>query len=167
MENEVTVQLRNPPSEATMWNLTLTDWDVITLIDFVGKNGKERLDIAEAAVFITPDKWIPEYDFPMRIVELSIKKWKDDIVGGTIQQLYYVQSYRPYLWDWDKGKYGDEPDPTYREVFIPDYGSYYFDVATEELYEAILAASLWPLAIIGGIVVVGGGVALALATRKG
>jgi len=65
--------------------------------------------------------------------------------------------------DW-----GDEEDPDYREIFIPSLGSYYFDVATEELYEAV-EVSLWPLAIIGGVVVgvLGIGVVLASAMAKG
>ena len=124
---EVTVSLKNPPSGGTMWSISLIDWDVTAIIDFVGYNGKERLDIDEVAVFEIPSGW----NFPLRVV-LSVKKWKDDIVGGTIQYLYEVQSYRPFLWDWDKMDWGDEPDPTYREVFIPSFGSYYYNVATEQ-----------------------------------
>ena len=125
--NGVVVGLLNPPKEATMWSISLTDWDVTTVIDFVGHNGIDRLDIAEVATFEIPEG----LEFPLRIVDLSLKKWKDDIVGGTIQYLYAVQSYRPFLWDWDKMDWGDEPDPSYKEIFIPDYGSYYYNVAKE------------------------------------
>ncbi|MBA7624875.1 hypothetical protein ES703_32289 [subsurface metagenome] len=127
----LTIKLKNPPSDGTMWSIRLTDWNVTTLIDFIGKNGKERLDIAEVATFEVPGGLY----LPLRVVDLSIKKWKDGIVGGTIQYLYAVQSYLPYLWDWDLWDYGTEPDPTYREIFIPALGSYYYNVATEQFEE--------------------------------
>ena len=124
-EKGVIVGLRNPPSEATMWSLSLADWDITTPIRFIGWNGKSRLDIAEAATFEIPSG----LKFPLRILALQLTKWK--IVGEVLQQVYYVQSFRPYLWDWDKGDWSDEPDPTYKEVFIPEFGSYHYNVATE------------------------------------
>ncbi|GAI44258.1 unnamed protein product, partial [marine sediment metagenome] len=45
-------------------------------------------------------------------------------------------------------------------------GSYYFDVATEAFYEAIPALSLWPLAIIGGLFLLGGGATVALTMAR-
>lgn len=161
MENEVTVQLRNPPIDAENWTLVLTDWDMTVLIDFIGRNGKDRLDITEIATFEIPDG----IEFPLRIAILQITKWNED--RTALIQLYYVQSMHPTLWDWDIGDWGDEPDPTYREVFIPNLGSHYFDVNTEALYEAIPALALLPLAIIGGLGVLGvGAAAIALSVAK-
>ena len=116
----VVVGLLNPPSGGTMWTMVLTDWDITIPIREI--SGKERLDIAEAAAFEIPSGAM----FPLRVVSLTITRWKDGVVGGTVQQLYSVQSYRPI-----KPFTDDEPDPTYKEVFIPDYGSFYYDVATE------------------------------------
>ncbi|GAJ24994.1 unnamed protein product, partial [marine sediment metagenome] len=45
--------------------------------------------------------------------------------------LYEMQSFRPYLWDFDEMEWSDIPDPSYKEAFIPDYGSYYYNVAKE------------------------------------
>ena len=158
MANEVTIQLKNPPIEATMWSLTLTDWDITVAIREI--SGKDRLDIAEAATFEIPSG----LKFPLRVVSLQITKWRED--GEALIQLYYAQSMHPYLWDFDIGDWSDEPDPYYREIFIPDLGSYYFDVATEELYEAVPEVSLWPLAVLGGLGVLGVGAAVALSIAK-
>lgn len=152
MANEVTVELRNPPSEATMWSLTLTDWDMTVLIDFIGRDEK-RLDITEAATFEIPEG----VKFPLRVAILQITKWNEDMTA--LIQLYYAQSMHPTLWDSDIGDYGDEPDPTYRELFIPELGSYYFDFA-------VPGAVLWPLAIIGGLGVLGIGAAVVLSAAK-
>ena len=119
----VTVALRNPPSEATMWSLSLCDWDITVPIREI--SGKDRLDITEVATFQIPSG----LKFPLRILALQLTKWK--IVGEVLQQVYYVQSFRPYLWDWDKSDWSYEPDPTYKEVFIPEFGSYHYNVATE------------------------------------
>lgn len=113
-ENGVVVGLWNPPKEATMWTLTLTDWDMTVLIDFIGRDEK-RLDIAEAAIFEIPDG----LGFPLRVALLQLTKWNPE--GTALLQLYSVQSIR-------------ELDPDYREVFIPSYGSYYYNV-TKERFE--------------------------------
>jgi len=131
-EEKVAVALRNPPSEATTWSLTLLDWDITTPIYFVGRNGKDRLDITEAATFEIPSG----LKFPLRILALSISKWIDFYGTPALKHLYEMQSFRPYLWDWDKGDWGDIPDPNYREVFIPEYGSFYYNVATEQFERA-------------------------------
>ncbi len=160
MADEVTIQLRNPPSEAENWSLSLTDWDMTVLIRFVGWNGKERLDIAEAATFEIPSG----LNFPLRVISLQITKWNEARTALIV--LYEMQSYRPYLWDFDEMEWSDIPDPSYKEVFIPDLGNYYFDVAAEALYETIPALTLWPLAVIGGIAVLGIGAAVALAMPR-
>lgn len=111
-ENGIVVGLINPPIEATMWTLTLTDWNMTVLIDFVGRNGIKRLDTAEAAIFEIPDG----LEFPLRVALLQLTKWNPE--GTALIQLYSAQSIR-------------ELDPDYREVFIPNYGSFYYNVSKE------------------------------------
>ena len=125
-EEIVTVALRNPPSEAENWSLSLCDWDITVPIREI--SGKDRLDITEAATFEIPSG----LKFPLRILALQLTKWIEWEGTPALQQIYYVQSFRPYLWDWDKGDWSDEPDPTYKEVFIPEYGGYYYNVSTEQ-----------------------------------
>jgi len=118
------IELRNPPIGATMWSLSLTDWNITVPIHEA--SGKERLDIAEMATFEIPGGLV----LPLRVVALQITKWNEDMTA--LIQLYYAQSIHPTLWDWDKMDWGDVPDPTYREVFIPELGDYYYDVSNEE-----------------------------------
>ena len=128
VEDGVVVGLLNPPFGATMWTLLLTDRDFTVLIDPTNEPlvPAHYIDIAEAAIFEIPSG----VSFPLKIVTLQITKWNDD--ETALIQLYYVQSIRPYLWDWDINDWGDEPDPTYRAAFIPDYGTYNYNVATEQ-----------------------------------
>jgi len=123
--NGIVIGLWNPPSEATMWSLALTDWDITTAIRFIGWNGEARLAIAEPAIFEIPSG----VAFPLRVISLQLTRWNEDRTALIV--FYEIQSYRPYLWDFDIMDWSDEPDPTYREVFIPDYGSYYYNVAKE------------------------------------
>jgi len=122
-EKGVVVGLLHPPSEATMWSLKLLDWDITTPIDWA--NAEDRLTFAEQAVFEIPSG----ITFPLRVLALQITKWNEAKTALIV--LYEFQSFRPYLWDWDKGDWGDEPDPSYREAFIPEYGSYYYNVTAE------------------------------------
>lgn len=131
----ITVELRNPPSGATFWQLVLTDWNMTVSIHDV--SGKERLNITEVATFEIPGGLV----LPLRVASLQITKWNEDMTA--LIQLYYAQSMHPTLWDWDKMEYGDEPDPTYREIFIPELGSYYFDVETEEMVLTGVAPVDW------------------------
>ena len=39
------------------------------------------------------------------------------------------------MYDWDLSQYGDDPNPSYRDVFIPDYGSYYYNVSKEKFQQ--------------------------------
>ncbi|GAI64340.1 unnamed protein product, partial [marine sediment metagenome] len=120
-------QLVNPPIGAENWSLSLTDWDITVPIRFVGWNGKQRLNIAEVATFEIPGG----LTLPLRIMSLQITKWNEAKTALIV--LYEIQSSQPYLWDWDLGDWSDEPDPSYREVFIPDLGSYYYYVDVEEM----------------------------------
>jgi len=124
----VTVALENPPSGATMWSLALLDWDVTAVID--ERSGKDRLDITEAASFAIPSG----LEFPLRVASLQITRWNEDRTALIV--LYEVQSYRPYLWDWEAGEWSDIPDPGYRPVFIPSDGGYFYNVAAELFEEA-------------------------------
>lgn len=121
----VSIALRNPPAEAENWSLSLTDWDVTVAIHFIGRNGKERLDIAEVATFEIPEG----LTFPLRIIALQITKWNE--ARTALQVLYEMQSFRPYLWDFDKMEWSTTPDPSYREAFLDAFGHSYFDVNLE------------------------------------
>lgn len=114
----VTVRLRNPPIGATKWQMGVVDWDITAIINW-GTTAQDN--IGDSAVFDIPAGW----KFPLRIVIGIYQK-----VNGS-RQLYRVQSYRPYLWDWDLNDYGTEPDPTYKAIFIPAPGSYRYNVSTE------------------------------------
>lgn len=133
MEN-LTVVIKNPPPDATLWDLALCDWNITTLMNFLGRGSgiAAYLDIAKEASFEVPEG----VAFPLRIVRLTIDKWNAD--KTALIELYYIQSYHPYLWDFDKGQWSNIPDPTYREVFIPQLGSYYYNVATEQFEEMAL-----------------------------
>lgn len=128
MANKVTVELRNPPSDAEFWALTLCDWDMTVAIHEA--SGKDRLDISEVATFDIPGGLV----LPLRVAFLQITKWNE--TKTALIQLYYAQAMHPTLWDWDLGDWGDEPDPTYRELFFRELGRYYFDAATEEVVPA-------------------------------
>lgn len=130
----VEVSLENPPAGATEWNIAVMD-SIITdaILQYPTEPVPEgiRLDwgvgvrdnIAHVAAFDIPGAWT----FPLRI-EIGIRQY---IPGGSLE-LYRVQSWMPYLWDFDAMDWGSEPDPTYKEIFIPAPGSYIFDVAMAE-----------------------------------
>ena len=124
-EKSVVVGLLNPPSEATMWSLMLTDWDMTVAIHEA--SGKDRLDIAEAATFEIPEG----VKFPLRVAMLQLTKWNE--ARTALIQLYYAQAMHANQYDWDAQSFTGPPDPTYKEAFIPDYGNYYYNVAAEQL----------------------------------
>lgn len=130
---QVKVELKNPPSGADKWQMSVVDWD-ITAIQSWGTTARDN--IGEIAIFDIPAEW----SFPLRI-NIRIYETLYDTHG---RQLYGVQSYRPYLWDWDLDDWGTEPDPTYKAIFIPGPGSYYYNAATEkfELIEAAIAGTI-------------------------
>jgi len=119
----VVVGLWDPPYEAELWQLVLTDWDITVAIHQVG--GLALLDITEPVTFEIPSG----VTFPLRIVSLQVSKWNE--AGTALIALYEIQSFRPYQWDFEIGGWSDIPDPNYRDVFIPDYGSYYYNVSKE------------------------------------
>lgn len=162
MANIVTVELRNPPVGAENWSLTLLNWDITVPIRFIGWNGKQRLDITEAITFEIPGG----LTLPLRIMSLQITKWNEAKTALIV--LYEFQSFLPYLYDFDKMEYGDEPDPSYREVFIPGLGNYYYYVDTEEMILTEVAPVIqdWT-AIIGPILVIGLLAGLMLPMMKG
>ncbi len=123
-ENTVGIMLRNPPSGATMWSIKLSDWDRITPLPWI--NAEDRLTFEGQALFEIPDG----ITFPLRIMALQITRWNE--AGTALIVLYEIQSFRPFMWDWDLSQYGDDPDPSYRDVFIPAYGSYYYNVSKEK-----------------------------------
>ncbi|MBA7515082.1 hypothetical protein ES705_07120 [subsurface metagenome] len=156
----ITVQLKNPPVDAENWSLSLTDWDITTLIRFGGWNGKERLDITEVATFEIPGG----LTLPLRIMSLQVTKWNEAKTALIV--LYEIQSFRPYLYDFDLMDWGDEPDPSYREIFIPSLGSYYYYIDTEELILVEAAPVIQDWTPLIGMVLVLGMVAMLMPVMK-
>lgn len=116
--NGVVVALLNPPSGANKWQIRIID-DVglKTMVWGVDDHG----NIEKAAVFELSPDWL----FPLMVDIRVYQEWQED-GEWSARQLYYVQSHRPI-----KPFTIDEEDPNYREVFIPDYGSYYYNVSQE------------------------------------
>jgi len=127
LPDQIAVKILNPPADAENFSLMFTDWDFTVPIHFEGWNGTQRLPITETAIFNIP----PGITFPLKVGMLQITKWIKWEDTDALQELYYVQSIRPYLWDWDKFDWGDEPDPSYREIFISEMGAWYYNVLTE------------------------------------
>ena len=140
-----------------MWQLVLCDWDITVAIHQVG--GLALVDVAEPITFEIPGG----LTLPLRIVSLQVSKWNEDMTALIV--LYEIQSFRPYLWDWDLNDWSEEPDPSYREVFIPELGNYYYYVDVEELVVAPVTQD-W-LTIIGPILVIGLMAGLLLPMMKG
>lgn len=104
-EDGVLVALLNPPSEATMWQLIIYDWDELNHISKFG------LGIKDSATFDIPSGWV----FPLRV---------DILIYGDSTVYYRMHSTENAFPEF------------YREAFIPDYGSYYFNVAKEQFEKA-------------------------------
>jgi hypothetical protein len=117
--DSVLVRLKNVPSDATMWSLRLTDSNVTKLLD--SDSGYERMDIDNDIIIAVPQGT----EFPLRVEHLQITKWNEDNTALIV--INEFQSLHPTLYDFDLGDYGTVPDVTYRNAFIEDYGSYYFD----------------------------------------
>lgn len=98
-EPVVTIALKNPPPEATVWQLIIYDWDEVSSINSL------ELGIEEPAIFDIP----PEWTFPLRV----------DILIYTPPATYYRMHSTKNAFP-----------QFHREVFIPDYGGYFFNVAT-------------------------------------
>ncbi|MBA7593427.1 hypothetical protein ES703_00347 [subsurface metagenome] len=112
----VTVALKNRPSGANKWQMSVFDWGFTQQL---GWGLDAHNNIGEAAVFEIPDGWT----FPLRIDIGILQEWQEN-GEWQARQLYWVQSHREYIFG--------EPDPDYKEVFIPEYGSYRYNVATEQ-----------------------------------
>lgn len=126
--NDVMIGLWDPPKEAEVWQLVLTDWDFTVPIHQLG--GLALIDVAEPITFEIPSG----VQFPLRVVSLQVSRWNEDRTALIV--LYEIQSFRPYLWDFNEMDWSDIPDPSYREVFIPEYGSYYYNVTKERFEKA-------------------------------
>lgn len=122
-EGVVTIGLKNPPDTATQWEMSICDWDITTPLGKFG-GSEVRDNIALAAEFE-----IPKGDYyPLRITNLSVFYFD----GVVLYQLYHIQSWHPYLWDFDLNDWSTEPDPDYREIFISEPGNYLYNVALEQ-----------------------------------
>lgn len=101
--NMVTVSLRNPPAGAE-WQLVLYDWNETDSIKSF------QVGIGEAAVFNIP----PEWEWPLRL---------DILIGNPITGEIYCRLHST-----------SDGFPQYHEdIFIPEPGEYYFNVATHLL----------------------------------
>lgn len=117
----VSVSLKNPPSQANKWQIVLMDWDVTKRLSW---GAAAHDNIRDATAFETSG-----WKLPLRIELAIYESWQE---GGQwhSRQLYRVQSWRPL------DPFEGTPDPSYKEIFIPDYGSYYFNCATERFEKA-------------------------------
>ena len=97
----VGVTLLNPPSEAELWQISVYEWAGVNFVSNMG------LGIEEQAVFIIPPQWV----FPLRV----------DILIYTLPGTIY---YRMHSTETAFPEF-------YREAFIADYGSYYYNVSNE------------------------------------
>ena len=104
----VEIRLKNPPAGANRWGLSLYDWSGVKVL------GTTVYSVDGVAVFDIPSDWL----FPLRFW-ISIIYYPD----GNVTVLHEAQSKSP-IW------------PNYVEEFIPDYGSYYYNVATRK-FEAL------------------------------
>ena len=100
----VTVRLKNPPSGANRWGLTVYDWSGVKSL------GTTVYAVDGEASFDIPSDWA----LPLRFW-ISVIYYPD----GSVTLLHQAQSLTP---DW----------PNYIEEFIPDYGSYFYNVATRK-----------------------------------
>ncbi len=120
---EITVSLKNQPAEAELWQLAFTDWNITVAINQVG--GLALVNAAEQIAFVIPSG----VQFPLRVMSLQVSKWNEDKTALIV--LYEMQSFRPYLWDFDEMEWSDVPDPIYKEAFLNAFGHSYFDVSLE------------------------------------
>lgn len=109
-EEGVVVGLLNPPSGANKWQIRIVDDVGLKTLAW----GVDAYDnIKDAAIFELSPEWL----FPL-MVDISIyEQWQENGEWHS-RQLYRAQSIWPYI-------------PNYLEVFIPEYGSYYYNVAAE------------------------------------
>jgi len=117
------IGLKNYPPEATKWQMAVVDWDVLKDLSWgtLDHNNIEKLapfDIPYGAP-IPEDDWL----LPLRINITIDQEWQE-ADGWHARQLYRFQSIWP-----------DRSD--YKDIFIHDYGSYYFNVATEQFEKEV------------------------------
>lgn len=118
MENRVTVRWKNSPSGANRWGLGILDWSATKSLTAT------VYTVDGEAVFDIP----PDWAFPLRF-DMGIYYYPN----GSITMFYRAQSV-------------DSRWPNYVNEFIPGYGSYYYNVATEK-FERILEPTFSEFAI--------------------
>lgn len=99
--NSVVIGLWNPPKEATGWQLIIYDWDEVSSISNFG------LEIEDPTIFTIPPEWV----FPLRVDILIY-----DDAGVVYYRVHSTQNAFPEF---------------HKEVFIPESGSYYYNVSKE------------------------------------
>ena len=116
-EGNLIVYLKNPPAGANKWQLAIADYNLTETMSW-GSNDTDNIDAP--AHFDIPATWATPY-------RISLAIYHHYLVDGqlTADQLYYVQSFWPTAWG--------EPDPNYKDIFIPDLGTYCFNVTTESI----------------------------------
>lgn len=113
----IQVSLKNVPIDpksgfpANKWQMSVFDWGIT---QYIGWGIIEHDNIAETAIFDIPAGWM----FPLRIDIIISYQWQENSEWIS-RQVYRVQS-------WAEGF------AEYKEIFIDNYGSYYYNVATEQ-----------------------------------
>ncbi len=111
-EPVVTVALKNPPSGANRWGFTLYDWSGTKSL------ARTVYSVDGVATFNIP----PDWAFPLRF-------WIQVIYYSSVTVLHQAQSLSP-AW------------PNYIVEFIPEYGNYYYNVATGQFEPMGVAKTL-------------------------
>lgn len=111
----IRVALSNIPPEADIWMLTIFNWEWTEYR--VRRDLPASFPELEMAEFLdVPAGWT----FPLK-VDLVVYRY----LNGSLGQVYRVQSYR------EINPFTGEPDPDYKEVYIPSFGNFVFDFNTE------------------------------------
>lgn len=106
--DNVQVALLNPPPAAAEWQLIIYDWNGIKV------TAQYFIPISDPAIFEIP----PGTIFPLRVDMLVFHNGIIDYRMQSVAQAF------PFPPEW------------YVEAFIPDYGSYYYNVSLENFNPA-------------------------------
>lgn len=111
------VTLINFDPLATVWELTIFDYDYTQILSTAGQD----IPVTSSAFFNVPTTW----KLPLK---LSLNVYKDTVPGvsTTLTQIFGVQSYNT------TNPFTGQPDPTYSPIYITSLGSFTFDVTASQ-----------------------------------